>query len=139
MSRPTKAQKFQAKQLTPRPSIRAFCRECNGGCTATCVSPTCDLFAYRMTKVEPGDKASPLRSIRARCLECAGSAEAVRDCRAYKPYLEIPPCPLWPNREGKRRVSPEYRAERRAQANNQRREPGTGATFAPGKLAKYES
>ena len=64
------------------------------------------------------------------------TSEAVRDCTAYRPFLDIPECALWPHREGKRLVTEEYREARRAQANKQRREPVTGGTFAPQGAAK---
>lgn len=139
MSKPTTDPTFTGKLLTPRAAIRAHCNWCNGGNTKTCVSPACPLFAYRMTKVQPGDKASPLKSIRAWCLMCDETPARIHACTMFKPYLADPACPLWPYREGKRRVSPEYREQRREQAKRQLRESGPGATFASQEPAKEQS
>lgn len=121
--------KYHGDRLTPRAAIPKNCRWCNGGSAATCASPSCPLFALRTSQTVPEAKVSPLRAIRSNCLDCAGSAEAVRTCTAYKPFLSQPECPLWPHREGKRNVSPEYRAERREQALNQREKAGAAPGF----------
>ncbi len=121
--------KFNGDRLTPRAAIPKHCRWCNGGSATTCASPSCSLFTLRSSQAVPEAKVSPLRAIRARCLDCVGSAEAVRTCTAYKPILSQPECPLWPHREGKRNVSPEYRAERRAQALKQREKAGAAPVF----------
>lgn len=121
---------FQGKHETPRNSARGYCRWCNAGPATTCVDPECTLFPYRLAKVLPGNKMTLLRAIRTRCLKCAGgNAETARTCTAYKPFLSQPACHLWPHRDGKRNVSPEYRAERREQALNQREKAGAAPGF----------
>lgn len=84
-----------------------------------------------MTVLPADIPTTPLRAIRARCLDCAGTAEAVRTCRARKPFADIPACALWPHRTGKRQVTLAYRENRKEQAQKQRREPGQGGSFAP--------
>jgi len=119
------------RSYTAREVIRKNCRWCNGDKNpANCPVSSCPAFPLRLTEAEPGADTG-LRTIRALCLDCAGSADAVRDCTAYKPFLDIPACLLWPYRDGKRNVTEEYREARRAQANKQRREPVTGRLVAP--------
>lgn len=121
---------FTGERLTPRAAIRKNCRWCNGGNPKSCPVSSCPRFLFRLSDISDAP-TTPLRAIRAGCLDCAGSAEAVRDCTAYKPFLDIPECALWPHREGKRLVTEEYREARRAQANKQHREPVTGRLVAP--------
>lgn len=140
MSTLTNAPVHCGKRLTPRRAIRTYCRWCNGGSTATCVSSACVLFPYRADGVTSEAKVSPLRSIRAKCRECAGGVEAVRTCTAHKPFSETQPeCPLWPHRDGKRNVTLEYREQRREQAKKQRGKSGPGAPFKPKQLTKEQS
>ncbi len=139
MNKPSTAPIFTGKPLTPCAAIRSHCNWCNDGNTRTCVSPACPLFPYRKTKVEPGPKLSPLKAIRAWCLMCDETAERVHACTMFKPHLADPACPLWPFREGKRRVSSEYREQRREQAKRQLREPGPRGTFAPQERSKAQS
>jgi len=127
---------FTGERLTPRAAIRAHCRECNGGNPRSCPVPSCPLHFFRLTEVSPEASTTPLQAIRACCLACVGSNEAVHRCSAYKPFVDIPVCVLWPHREGKRHVTKEYREARRGQAKKQRRETGTGGTFAPQEAAK---
>lgn len=130
MSTTNSAPRYCGKRFTPRTSARTYCRWCNGGSPASCVSPECPLYEWRLLKPTSAPKLSTLRAIRARCLECAGSAEAVRTCMAFKPFSEAQPeCPLWPHREGKRAVTNQYRLERAEQARRQDREPGLGGGF----------
>lgn len=136
MNKPNKSSVFTGERLTPRAAIRAHCRECNGGSPDTCPVPSCPIFPFRLSEVSPEATTTPLRAIRARCQDCAGGTEAVRDCTACKRFHNMPACALWPHREGKRYVTEEYRDARRSQANKQRREPGTGGTFAPQSAAK---
>ena len=126
------------RRLTARETIRKNCRRCNGNENpASCPVTSCPAFPLRLTKAEPGAE-SGLRTIRALCLDCAGSVDAVRSCDAGTPSSdgEVPACILWPYRDGKRDVTEEYRDARRSQANKQRREPGTGGTFAPQSAAQ---
>jgi hypothetical protein len=121
---------YKGKRLTPRFAIRDFCRWCNGGSPATCVSPECSLFPYRLTKPMPNAKESSLRAIHSFCLGCVGNAHLVHGCTAYKSFSEVQPeCSLWPHREGKRLVTAKYRTERREQAKDQRKNPGAEAGF----------
>lgn len=80
---------------------------------------------YRTTEIS---RINPGMSVRG-CLLCPLTAGS---CTGGG----IPPCLLWPHRFGKRNVTEEYRDARRSQANKQRREPGTGGTFAPQGAAK---
>lgn len=122
---------YEGKRLSPRAAIRKNCRWCNGGDNPkSCPTGLCALFEFRLSEVRDAD-TTPLKAIRAHCLDCAGSAEEVRTCNAYKPFLDNPPCTLWPHRFGKRHVTEEYREARRAQANKQRRESGQGGSFVP--------
>lgn len=127
---------YEGKRFSPRTAIRKNCRWCNGDENpANCPVTTCPAYPLRLSIAEPRADTA-LRTIRAQCLDCAGSAEEVRTCTAYKPFLDNPPCALWPHRFGKRHVTEEYREARRAQANKQRREPGQGSSFAPQGAAK---
>lgn len=120
---------YEGKRLSPRAAIRAYLRWVNNGeSPKTSSIGVFGLYDFNFSRVDDAE-LTPLKGIRERCLECAQSAEGVRTCTAYKPYLEQPPCALWPHRFGKRYVTEEYREARRAQANKQRREPGTGAAF----------
>ena len=100
----------------------------NGQSTKSSSNGIFGLYDFNFSQID-GVELTPLKGIRERCLECVGSAEAVRTCTAYKRYLDQPPCALWPHRFGKRYVTEKYREARRAQANKQHREPGTGAAF----------
>lgn len=122
---------FEGERLTPRASVSAYLRWVNNGVSTKSGSKGFfELYDFNFSPIDD-EPTTLLKGIRFRCLECAGSAEAVRTCTAYKPFLDIPPCPLWLHRFGKRHVTEEYREARRSQANKQRREPGTGGTFAP--------
>lgn len=127
---------YEGKRLSPRAAIRAFLRWINNGDSPK--TSSIGVFGPYDFNFSPIDDAptTPLKGIRARCLECAGSAEAVRACTAYKCFGDIPPCPLWPHRFGKRNVTEEYREARRAQANKQRREPGQGGSFVAQNVPK---
>lgn len=122
---------YEGERLTPRASVSAYLRWVNNGeSTKSGSKGVFGLYDFTYSPIDD-EPTTLLKGIRFRCLECAGSAEAVRTCTAYKPFLDIPPCPLWLHRFGKRHVTEEYREARRSQANKQRREPGTGGTFAP--------
>jgi len=128
--------KFTGERLTPRVAIRAHCRMCNGGNPKSCPVPSCPLYHFRLTEFSPETSTTPLRAIRACCLDCAGSSEAVQRCSAYKPFGDIPACALWPQRDGKRKVTKEYREARRDQAQKQFRATGTRGAFAPQEASK---
>lgn len=122
---------FEGKLFPAGVAIRKNCRWCNGGDNPkSCPTGRCALYEFRLSEVRDAS-TTRLKAIRAHCLDCAGSAEEVRTCTAYKPFLDNPACLLWPHRFGKRRVTEEYREARRAQANKQRREPGQGGSFVP--------
>ncbi len=120
---------FEGKRLTPRAAIRAYLRSVNNGeSPKTSSIGVFGMYDFNFSRVD-GAELTPLKGIRERCLECAQSAEGVRTCAAYKPFLDHTPCALWPHRFGKRYVTEEYREARRAQANKQHREPGAGGAF----------
>ena len=129
MTTSNESPEFEGKRLTPRAAIRKNCRRCNGGDNPkSCPVRTCPLYPFRLSEVTDAS-TTPLKAIRGCCLDCVGSAEEVRTCPAYKPFSDQPACALWPHRFGKRYVTEKYREARRAQANKQHREPGTGAAF----------
>lgn len=131
MTNTDESPEYQGERLSPRASASAYLRWVNNGeSTKSGSKGFFGLYDFNHSPIDD-EPTTILKGIRARCLECAGSAEGVRTCTAYKTFLDIPPCPLWPHRFGKRHVTEEYREARRSQANKQRREPGTGGAFAP--------
>jgi hypothetical protein len=75
-------------RITPRKAILLECRKCVGGNSSLCVSPTCKLYPYRLTRTEGKAELSPLQAIKAHCDECTGyDKEETKNCTGTECYL----------------------------------------------------